>query len=196
MSNRTEMFSKHTALVAASLAIAVVPSSAHADDYYGVDDLAADAWDAITKPKKSKTYKHDYCKTEDPFCGVIAYANAGGYIVKSVDVHAKDSQPSGVQLNPYCTSVAKKFTSNLELNEYDVFIVPANCLYKLKINIQSGPKKDRIIMLTPGCVAQTWTDGTTGSNKWHKDIHWSDEAKKKGASGPVQDPAGNKCSVS
>ena len=182
-------------IILAGVGVMALSQTSALANSYGVDELAADAWSAISKPKKDKSYTHDYCKTEGAYCGTIAYANGGGYVVKSVDLHAQSSQPGKVQINPYCASVEKKFSSDLALNQYDVFVVPANCLYTLKINIQSGPKKNRDIMLTPGCVAQTWTDGTIASNEWHKDISWSDQAKQAGASGTVQDPAGNKCSV-
>ncbi len=186
------------ALAASGAALLVSPLAANTNAYDivvpALDALTFGLWSDISKPKEDKRYTHSYCKTDGAYCGVIAYANGGGYTVKSVDVHAKSSQVM-VPLNPYCEGVEKKFTSNLLLNQYDTFIVPANCTYKLKINIQSGPKKDRDIYLTPGCLAQTWTTGTTVSNSWKKDISWVEGAKPDGAGKTPTDGYGNTCKV-
>lgn len=186
-------------LACATAALLVSPVTASSDVYDIVvpdlDALTFGLWSALTKPKEDKRYTDDYCKTDGAYCGVIAYANGGAYTVKSVDVHAKSSQET-TPLNPYCEAVDKKFTSNLTVNQYDTFIVPANCTYKLKINIQSGPKKDRDIILTPGCLAQTWTNGNIASSSWKKDISWVDGAKPSGASSTPTDGYGNTCKVS
>jgi len=178
-------------------ALGLSASTAWAEDnvFTTSADAVVDLWDAISDPKEDKRYTDSYCKNAGALCGAIAYANGGGYVVSWVQVKAKSTQPGNKSINSACASVSKKFDSNVELNEYDTFIVPANCLYKLKINIASGPKKDRDIFLTPGCVAQTWTKGTTGSNSWHYSVNWSDQAKQNGASGDPKDSQGNPCTV-
>ncbi len=138
----------------------------------------------------------DYCKTKDAYCGGIVYLNKGGYVANPVQVDALSSQPSGATINPACSSIggtAFKITADTDLGQYEQFVLPADCAYKLKINIKAGNKKDRDLFLTPGCGIEAKTDGTTLSNQWHVSVQWSDAAKKKGASGPVVDGAGNKC---
>ena len=195
----TKQAIRHGVLASAMATLLVSPVAASSDVYDilvpDLDALTFGLWGALTTPKEIKRYTHDYCKTDDAYCGVIAYANGGAYVVKSVDVHAKSSQET-TPLNPYCEEVDKKFTSNLKVNQYDTFIVPANCTYKLKINIESGPKKDRDIILTPGCLAQTWTNGNIYSSSWKKDISWVDGAKPSGASSTPTDGYGNTCKVS
>ncbi len=182
-------------LAVSALTLSASPAWADDNVFTTSADATVDLWDAISSPKENKRYTDSYCKQTGALCGAIAYANGGGYVVSWVEVKAKSTQPSSKPVNGVCPGLSKKFDSNVQLNEYDTFIVPANCLYKLKINIASGPKKDRDIFLTPGCVAQTWTKGTTGSNSWHHDISWSDQAKQNGASGDPQDSFGNKCTV-
>lgn len=182
-------------LTVGAIGLGSTPALADEDFFTATGDAFVGLWDAISEPKEDKRYTDNYCKQSGALCGAIAYANGGGYVVSWVEVKAKSTQPSGKPVNGACPGVSKKFDSNVELNEYDTFIVPANCLYKLKINIASGPKKDRDIFLTPGCVAQTWTKGTTGSNSWHYDVNWSDQAKQNGASGDPRDSLGNECTV-
>ena len=155
------------------------------------------AIDKISKPKQVKRYTDPACKVENPICGAIVYANAGGYTVSSVSLNAKSAQPFGVPpIHESCADVDVKLKADVKLNTYDTFIVPADCLYKLEINIAGGPRKDRDVFLTPGCQAQTYTDGTTQQNSWSKKLKWISGAKPDGASNDPADPLGNKCSVS
>lgn len=148
-------------------------------------------------------YVHPACdksKVADPVCGGIGYGNAGAYIVNKVEILVKDTQPSGVPLHPECTTaIDVKYTNHLTVGQCDKFSLPANCTYKLKINIEDGTSKDRSLFLTPGCVIATKTDGTTTSNKWHVSESWaSDDAKKAvypdgGAPSHPDDGHGHKC---
>ncbi len=144
------------------------------------------------------------CKVTDsnpnPACGGIVYANEGAYIVKSVELNAKGDQPSGVPINPACAGMDKKFTKNVLYGQYETFVVPADCAYHLKINIESGPKKDQNYFLVPGCQIIGSTDGTVISNSWkHTDVDWTDAAKERAKESgttlpePPQDQQGNKC---
>jgi hypothetical protein len=138
-------------------------------------------------------YVSDYCTTSDAICGGIGYINEGGYVVSPVKLWAKDSQPSGATINPKCAGVNFVFNADVDLGQGLQFIVPTNCALKLKINIKAGRTKSRDLFLTPGCAIKLSTDGTTLQNDWHMKVSWSDQAKKQGKSGTVQDPEGNKC---
>ncbi len=149
-------------------------------------------------------YTDDACEVTDPDnpppCGGIVYANKGAYVVKSVELNAKGDQPSGVPINPACAGMDKKFTKNVLVSQYETFVVPADCAYHLKINIESGPKKDQNYFLVPGCQIIGSTDGTVISNSWkHTDVDWTDAAKERAKESgttlpePPQDQQGNKC---
>lgn len=148
-------------------------------------------------------YVHPACdpsKVANPVCGGIGYGNDGAYIVNKVEILVKDTQPSGVTLHPECKStIDVKYTNNLTVGQCDKFTLPADCTYKLKINIEGGPSKDRSLFLTPGCAIATKTDGTTISNDWHVSESWaSDDAKNKvypngDAPSHPDDGHGNKC---
>lgn len=151
---------------------------------------------AFNKPVKVKRYTDPACKGDNPVCGAIVYANSGGYIVSSVSLNAKGGQPGGVTLHPSCAEVDVKLKANVKRNGYDTFVVPANCLYKLEINISGGPKKQRDVFLTPGCAAAPYTDGTVTENEWHVNVEWMKGVKPAGADDVPVDKEGNKCSVS
>ncbi len=159
--------------------------------------LAANAAAASYGCKSDAKYclVSDSCKSSDRVCGSITYANKGGYVVSPVKLSAKDSQPTGrATIHPSCSGVNFSSGADYDVGQYIQFIVPADCAYKLKINIKAGSKKSRDLFLTPGCVIKTSTDGTTMSNKWHMTTSWSQEAKDKGLSGGVQaDSQGNVC---
>jgi len=143
--------------------------------------------------KQRNSYTDPACSSADAVCGAIIYGNAGGYTVDSVHVQAKGTQPSGVQVHPQCAGVDTAFKDSLNVGQYDLFILPANCAYHLKIKIVAGNKKDRNLFLTPGCQIETKTDGTTTINEWHMNVKWTDKAKQQGMSGTVQDKDGHKC---
>ncbi len=148
-------------------------------------------------------YTNSACEVTDanpqPACGAIVYANKGAYVVTPVELSAKGTQPSGVPINPACAGIDKKFTRDVDVGQYETFVVPADCAYHLKINIEDGPKKDQNYFLVPGCQLIASTDGTTMSNQWHINTSWTDKAKKQAKENgvtlpePPQDQQGYKC---
>lgn len=111
---------------------------------------------------KKGSYTADYCNQDGAACGGIAYGNGGGYTVNWTRLTARSDQQSGY--NKACDGLEKKFKTNLEIKEYVQFQVPADCYYKIKIDIKSGESKDRNLVLTPGCILKLYSEGTTTSN--------------------------------
>ena len=105
------------------------------------------------------SYTASYCEGENAACGGIGYGNGGGYTVNWVRLTARSDQQSGY--NKACDGLEKKFSSNLDINEAVQFEVPADCYYKIKIDIKSGESKDRNLVLTPGCILKLYSEGTT-----------------------------------
>lgn len=140
------------------------------------------------------TIYHPACQGDNPICGAVAYVNEGGYVVNPTKVDAKDSQPSGVQeLSASCAGADEKYDADIDLGQYVVFVMPADCAYELKINIEAGNNKSRNIFLTPGCEYIAKTDGTTMSNDWHISVKWIDGKQPAGAPDHPTDKEGNKC---
>jgi len=147
------------------------------------------------------TYTADYCNDDGAKCGAIIYGVAGGYAVKKVRVHARSEQPSGVMTNPKCAGFDEKFTDSLNINQYDLFVVPAPCAYDIEIQIAGGKSKSRNQYLTVGCQIETKTDGTTLQNEWHQSSSWTKKAldaklpEQMGLTknDPPQDAQGNHC---
>lgn len=137
----------------------------------------------------------DTSNTPNVYCGAIVYGNAGGYVVKNEAIEAESKQPSGVTLHPKCSGTKVRFAFDTSLGQYNTAVLPANCAYKLKINIAGGRKKTRDLYLTPGCLIEMKTDGTTLQNEWHMKVMWI--KGKKPANGPKtpMDGQGNKCGL-
>ncbi len=151
----------------------------------------------VTNPETSESVQRSYP------CGVIVYVNKGGYAVRNIEVAARGSshQPTkDPAFNADCMGVEKKLSAEITIGQYDQFVVPASCAYKLSINISGGPKKDKNLWLTPACVIEASTDGTVTSNSWNK-IKTSyapgvkDAARAAGQSLPKdpEDSEGHKC---
>jgi len=137
---------------------------------YAIVPLALVASLAILAPshagggKKVSEWKHDFCKTDGNPCGGVVYANEGAYTVNWVRLSArgdKDQDAKDPTYNQACLGMEKKLTGNLNVGEYHVFIVPATCKYKIKIDIKSGEKKDSDLKVTPACILITHSKGTT-----------------------------------
>lgn len=137
----------------------------------------------------AKSYTHPDCDGTKP-CGAIVYANKGGYVVKSVHLTSRSTQPD---TGASCSGIDVKIGQDLIFGEYHQYVVPASCAYKLKINIAAGPKKDRNLFLTPACVIEAKTDGTTSSNEWHVSYSWIKGKKPDGAPSKPIDAHGHKC---
>lgn len=116
------------------------------------------------------SYTFEYCYDADALCGVVVYVNEGAYVVSSVHLSAKDAddEPDGATINPACDGISKNMSDDLDVDQSVSFTAPASCGYKIKIEIEAGNGKDKNVYLTPGCIAEMSTDGTTLNNDWSK----------------------------
>lgn len=139
-------------------------------------------------------YVHSSCEGSNAVCGVVVYAVAGAYTASSVQLKAHSSQPDSPVIHAKCPDINKKFTRDTPAGNYDTFIVPASCSYKLKVSIKSGNSKDKNLYLTPGCQVIAKTDGTVTSNSWKTlEISTLSDAVPTNSGGKPVDPAGYKC---
>ena len=147
--------------------------------------------DAATSEEAS--YTHPDCEGSNAVCGVVVMGNAGSYTLNWVALNAHSSQPSPAT-HKSCKGFDKKLSADVPAGNYDTFIVPASCSYKLKTDIKDGPSKDLNIFLTPGCQIIAKVSGTTTSNSW-KTLEISTLSDKVTTSddGKPLDPAGYKC---
>ena len=109
-------------------------------------------------------YTHPSCEGSNAVCGVIVMGNGGSYTLDWVAVNAHSSQPANAHSS--CAGFDEKLTRNVPAGNYDTFVVPASCSYKLKLKILSGNKKDMNLFLTPGCQIIAKVSGTANSNSW------------------------------
>lgn len=135
------------------------------------------------------------CTEGNPYCGAVVIINAGVYTITKTHLHhLSGGQGSDYTAAPGCTDTDKEFSNDLPAGNYYTFVVPADCGYTAKVNIKDGPKKDKNILLTPGCLLKVEATGTLFSNKFKvQKAEWTDAAKQAGRSGPVVDAAGRKC---
>lgn len=139
-------------------------------------------------------YTHPDCEAADAVCGVIIYAVATtNYYGAWAKVHARSDQPDSIDTHPGCAGVSKKISQNIAPTNYDTFVLPASCAYKLEIKIEGGNSKDMNLFLTPGCQIIAKTAGTVNSNSW-KTLEISTLSSQVPTSGdkPV-DRSGHKC---
>ena len=114
-------------------------------------------------------YTHPACEDANAVCGVVVYAVATtSYYGAWARVHSRSSQPDSTDTHPKCAGINKKLDKNIPPANYDTFVLPASCAYKLEIKIEGGNQKDKNLFLTPGCKLITKTDGTAVSNSWQK----------------------------
>ena len=122
---------------------------------------------ATAASSEEARYTHPDCEGADAVCGVIIYAVATtSYYGAWAKVHARSDQPDSAETHPSCAAVSKKIDQNIAPTNYDTFVLPASCAYKLEIKIEAGNKKDMNLFLTPGCQIIAKTDGTVSSNSW------------------------------
>jgi len=137
-------------------------------------------------------YTHPACEGSNAICGVIVMGNAGGFTLDWVALNAHSSQPSNKHAS--CSGFDEKLTRNVPAGNYDTFVVPASCSYKLKIDILSGNSKDQNIFLTPGCQVIAKVSGTTASNSWKTlEISTLSEQVPTDDKGKPVDGLGQKC---
>ena len=149
---------------------------------------------AIAASSEESRYTHPDCEGANAICGVIVMGNAGGFSLDWVSLHARGSQPGGQATHPSCPGVDKKIDRNVPAGNYDTFVVPAACAYKLKIKILSGNGKDQNFYLTPGCQIIAKVKGTTTSNSWKSNsVKPLNENVPTNEDGAPMDPFGYKC---
>ena len=119
---------------------------------------------AVAASSEEARYTHPSCEGANALCGVIVMGNAGSFTLDWVSVNAHSSQPSNA--HDECSGLDKKLTRNVPAGNYDTFVVPASCSYKLKLKILSGNAKDQNLFLTPGCQIVAKVSGDLGSNSW------------------------------
>ena len=139
------------------------------------------------------SYTNPDCEGSNADCGVNVMGNGGSYTLDWVAVNAHSSQESPAT-HAACKGFDKKLTANVPAGNYDTFIIPASCSYKLKIKILSGNSKDMNLFLTPGCQIIAKVSGDLGSNSW-KTLEISSLSDKvtTTSDGKPLDPAGYKC---
>lgn len=139
------------------------------------------------------SYTHPDCKGSNAVCGVVVMGNGGSYTLNWVALNAHSSQPSPAT-HSSCKGFDKKLSADVPAGNYDTFVVPASCSYKLKTDIKDGPSKDINLFLTPGCQIIAKVSGTTTSNSWKtlEISSLSDKVPTDSNDKPL-DPAGYKC---
>lgn len=138
------------------------------------------------------SYTHPSCEGSNAVCGVIVMGNGGSYTLDWVAVNAHSAQPANAHNS--CAGLDKKLTSNVPAGNYDTFIVPASCSYKLKLKILSGNSKDQNLFLTPGCQIIAKVAGNVGSNSWKTlEISALKSTVPTNADGKPVDGLGQKC---
>lgn len=138
-------------------------------------------------------YTHPDCEGSNAVCGVVVMGNAGAFTLDWVALNAHSSQPSPAT-HSSCSGFDKKIKDNVPQANYDTFIIPASCSYKLKIDILSGNSKDLNIFLTPGCRIVAKVSGSVNSNNWKTlEIDSLSDKVTTDSEGKPLDPAGYKC---
>ena len=149
---------------------------------------------AYAASSEESRYTHASCEGANAICGVIVVGNAGGYTLDWVSLHARGTQPGGEATHPSCPSIDKKIDRNVPAGNYDTFVVPAACAYKLKLKILAGNGKDQSLYLTPGCQIITQVKGTTQSNSWKgNQVSALNASVPTNKDGKPIDPFGYKC---
>ena len=148
---------------------------------------------ASAATSEEASYTHAECEGSNAVCGVVVLGNAGSYTLNWVALNAHSSQPSPAT-HSSCKGFDKKLSADVPSGNYDTFIVPASCSYKLKTDIKDGPSKDLNVFLTPGCKMIAKVSGTTTSNSWKTlEISALSDAVTTTDDGKPLDPAGYKC---
>lgn len=170
--------------ISKSLVGAAVGAMALSVGMFGTADAAS---------SEESRYTHPDCEGSNAVCGVVVMGNAGAYTLNWVSLNAHSSQPSPAT-HKSCKGLDKKLSADVPAGNYDTFVVPASCSYKLKTDIKSGPSKDMNLFLTPGCQIIAKVAGTTTSNSW-KTLEISSLSNKvtTDKNGKPLDPAGYKC---
>jgi len=133
---------------------------------------------------------------QDPktaICGAIIVGNAGSFTLDWVSVKARDTQPNALSIHPNCPGTSKKFDRNVPGANYNKYVVPASCAYKVTVKILSGNKKDQNLYLTPGCKIVVKVKGDLNSNKITVEASAISDQTPVNANKVPVDPQGYKC---
>lgn len=144
-------------------------------------------------------YTHSSCTSANARCGAVVVASAGSFTIDWVALNARGSQPpemaNGTPVaHPDCEGFDRKIKDDVPSGNYDTFVIPASCAYKIKLKVLAGDSKDLNVYLTPGCQIIAKVAGSNASaTKW-KSLEIStlaDEVPTK--DGKPIDMAGYKC---
>lgn len=122
-------------------------------------------------------------------CGAVVIASAGSFTLDWTTVKARDTQANPAAMHPGCPSVNKKISDDVPGGNYNRYIIPASCGYKVKLKILGGNGKDQNLYLTPGCKIIVKVKGDLNSNKITVDASFIDDT----LSGTPKDQTGWKC---
>jgi len=111
-------------------------------------------------------WTHSSCEGANAICGVLVIANGGAFTLDWTSVTARGDQPGGEATHPNCPGLDKKIKDDVPGGNYNTFVIPASCAYKLKIKILGGNGKDQNLYLTPGCQLIATVKGDLNSNSW------------------------------
>ena len=144
-------------------------------------------------------YTHPSCEGKDAVCGVIVVASGGPFTFEWNSVEARDSQPAGPAkpdgplTHEDCPGIYKKFDRDVPAGNYNKFILPASCAFKVKLKIKSSNKKDENFYLTPGCIIKAQVKGDAVSNNWAIDVSAVNSNVPTNSSNKPIDRGGYKC---
>ncbi|MEM6652217.1 MAG: hypothetical protein AAGA72_13420 [Pseudomonadota bacterium] len=143
---------------------------------------------------KESEYTHSACEGQGAICGAVVMINGTSATLDWVSLKARGSQPYDDYMHPKCPTVTKKFDRDTPSGNYDVFVVPASCAYKIEMKIHSGDKKDLNLYLTPGCSIKAQVSGSASSTKWKTlDINTLSDAVPTDKNGKPINSGGYKC---
>lgn len=173
-----------------SVAVAVVLASA---------PFALSAYAASSEQSR---YTHPACETSTPKCGAVVVASAGSFTLDWVALNARNSQPKmdpepipgTTVVHPSCDGFDHKIKDDVPSGNYDTFVIPASCAYKIKLKVLAGDSKDLNIYLTPGCQIIAKVGGGNASAMNWKTLEISSLSEQVPTNGgkPI-DAAGYKC---
>ena len=101
-------------------------------------------------------YTHSACTSANARCGAVVVASAGSFTLDWVALNARGSQPPALAdgtpvVHPDCEGFDHKIKDDVPSGNYDTFVIPASCAYKIKLKVLAGDSKDLNVYLTPGC---------------------------------------------
>lgn len=139
-------------------------------------------------------YTYSECETSMVKCGVIVAANGGSFTLDWASITARGDQPASSDItHDKCAGLEKKIKDDVPSGNYDTFVLPASCAYKLKIKILAANSKDQNFYLTPGCQIIATVKGTASNNSWKGNKVSALSNKVPTVDGKPVDSGGYKC---